>query len=304
MSRADHTHNTLTWIDIVSPDEDDVASLAKDFDIHRAITDELLLATRKSRIDVYDDHLYVILHFPTLTEHGNNVVQEVDFILGKDFLITARYGEVAALSAFAHLFETETLPPSIASGTHAGFLFYFLIKELYRSVEASLEEIEVHLEKIEAHIFSGHEREMVHKLSFYGRDLTDFDKTIGYHKEVLHSLANVGTRFFGEPFAFYFARLESEYARLHHQLESDHAYFAELRETNNSLLSTKQNEVMKTLTIMAFVTFPLTLVASLFGMNTIKTPIVGHPFDFWIIVGLMAILSCIMFIYFKHKEWL
>jgi len=303
MARTNHTYKKLTWVDLSNPTREDVASLVDDYDINGTIAEELLLATRKSRIDVYDDHMYVILHFPAL-KNGTNVVEEVDFIIGKDFLVTARYDDVEAITAFARLFETESLPPSLAGSTHAGFLFYFLLKELYRSVEKSLEEIEVHLEKIESHIFNGQERDMVRRLSLYGRDLTDFNKTIGYHKDVLRSLVAVGPRFFGEPFAFYLSRLESEYARLHHQLESDRAYFAELRETNNSLLTTKQNEVMKTLTIMAFVTFPLTLVASIFGMNTDRIPLVGHPYDFWIIIGIMAVLSCIMFIYFKHKEWL
>ncbi len=303
MARTDRKHKKLTWVDISNPTKEDAASLIHDFGINPAIAEELLLATRKSRIDAYDDHMYVILHFPTL-KNGENVAEEVDFIIGKDFLVTARYSDVRAFSLFAHLFETETLPPSLSGGAHAGFLFYFLIKELYRSVEQSLEEIEVRLEKIETNIFNGREREMVHKLSLYGRDLADFDKTVGYHRDVLHSLALVGPRFFGEPFSFYLSRLESEFVRLNHQLQSDRAYFAELRETNNSLLSTKQNEVMKTLTIMAFVTFPLTLVAAIFGMNTIKTPLIGHPYDFWIIIGIMGVLSCIMFVYFKHKEWL
>jgi magnesium transporter len=79
---------------------------------------------------------------------------------------------------------------------------------------------------------------------------------------------------------------------------------SELRETNNSLLSTKQNEVMKIFTILAFVTFPLSLVASIFGMNTKYIPIVGHQYDFWIVMGMMTFATILMFIYFKYKRWI
>ena len=79
---------------------------------------------------------------------------------------------------------------------------------------------------------------------------------------------------------------------------------AELREINNSLVSTKQNEVMKILTIMAFVTFPLSLLASIFGMNTVYLPIVGHSLDFWIIIGIMAGATICFFAFFKHNRWL
>ena len=62
--------------------------------------------------------------------------------------------------------------------------------------------------------------------------------------------------------------------------------------------------VMKTLTIMALVTFPLSLIAAIFGMNTRILPIVGKPNDFWIIMGIMLILKFVMFIYFKIRRML
>jgi magnesium transporter len=83
------------------------------------------------------------------------------------------------------------------------------------------------------------------------------------------------------------------------EMESLH----ELRETNNSLLTTKQNETMKVFTILAFVTLPLSLIASIFEMNTRYTPIIGLPFDFWIIIGGMAVMSIAMFSFFKFKKW-
>jgi len=61
---------------------------------------------------------------------------------------------------------------------------------------------------------------------------------------------------------------------------------------------------MKTLTIMAFVTFPLTLISSVFGMNTTYLPIVGVHGDFWIILGFMCTLAIVFFSYFKYKKWL
>jgi magnesium transporter len=78
----------------------------------------------------------------------------------------------------------------------------------------------------------------------------------------------------------------------------------ELRETNNSLLSTKQNETMKTLTVLTFLFLPLSFVAGLFGMNTMNNPIVGNQFDFWIILAIMAFLGMVSLLYFKRKDWL
>ena len=78
----------------------------------------------------------------------------------------------------------------------------------------------------------------------------------------------------------------------------------ELRETNNSILTTKQNEIMKTLTILAFIVVPLATLSQIFGMNVTHTPLVGLPYDFWIIIGIMLGLALAMFGYFKYKKWI
>ena len=61
---------------------------------------------------------------------------------------------------------------------------------------------------------------------------------------------------------------------------------------------------MKILTIMAFVTFPLSLIASIFGMNTSTLPVVGYEYDFWVIIGGMFMFTVIFFAFFKYKKWL
>ena len=70
------------------------------------------------------------------------------------------------------------------------------------------------------------------------------------------------------------------------------------------MLTTKQNETIKTLTIMAFITFPLTLFSSMFGMNTEGTPIIGHQYDFWIIIAVMCTVAVFFFAFFKYKKWM
>jgi magnesium transporter len=87
-------------------------------------------------------------------------------------------------------------------------------------------------------------------------------------------------------------------------MNSSRASLLELRETNNSLLTTKQNELMKTFTIMAFLMLPLSLIAGVFGMNAEHMPIIGNAFDFWIVLGCMLAVVVVFFAFFKYKRWL
>ncbi|QQR82603.1 magnesium transporter CorA family protein [Candidatus Campbellbacteria bacterium] len=306
MTLTTHTHKKLTWIDVVSPTRDDVATLIEHYHIPALVGAELLVSTRRSHSDMYDSCAYIVLHFPK-KEHNDNgkSLHEIDFIIMPDVLITARYTSDTSLQEFKELFDTNNATAtSLSEIRDVGSLVHTMIEKLYLSFEYDLERIGKSLERIEEKIFADQEKKVVHSLSLLGRELADFKKALGYHEEAFEEIATSGQTLLGESFNRHIRSSIGDYRRIRHQLEGEESFFNELRETNNSLLSIKQNEVIKTLTVMAFITFPLTLVAGIFGMNTIHAPFVGSTYDFWIIIVLMAILSISMYSFFKHKRWL
>src|SRR3989338_7438996 len=179
-----------------------------------------------------------------------------------------------------------------------------MLKKLYRAVEHELEYVRHDLKLVEDHVFAGDEVHMVAAISRTSRDLLNLRQTIEPHREVLRDLEEGGVVFWGEGFRPFLRTLSNEYYRVHKHIMRSTEFLHELRETNNSLLTTKQNETMRMLTIMALFTFPLALIAAVLGMDTKYNPILGRPNDFWIIVGIMASFACLMFWYFKHKRWL
>lgn len=300
-----YEQGSLTWIDLISPTQAEVRQLMQEFGLHPLVAQELLVPSIKSKGDRYDDHLYLVLNFPAL--HGGRerrADQEIDFIIGKRFFITARYENINPLHSFSRAFEAETLLGRTRrelSGTH---LFASMMKSLYHGLILECDVMQERLMEIEERIFSGDERSMVARISHVGRSMHNFKQTLSPHREILQSLELPGEKMFGREFVYYLHSVMGEEARVGRTLEHLRESLFELRETNNSLLSTKQNEIMKTLTIMAFVTFPLTLVSSIFGMNTTWLPIVGMPGDFWIILSIMFVMAVGFFMYFKRKGWL
>ena len=145
---------------------------------------------------------------------------------------------------------------------------------------------------------------LVRKISHLRRDILDFRRILNPHKEVFSSLEYTGRKFFGPEFLHYFNNLVGEYYKVWNILESNKETIGSLQETNDSLLSNRTNDIMKFLTIMAFVTFPLAIFTSMFGMNTEHMPIVGLPGDFWIIMAIMLAAMVAMFSFFKHKRWM
>lgn len=299
------TYRDITWVDLESPTDGELYDIIDEFSVIPPVAQELKTPSLKPKVDLYKDFIYLILHFPAFKHsHISGSNQEVDFIIGDKFLITVHYDTIDPIHKFSKEFEVESILEKHDLGNHAGFIFFHLIKKLYRSLEHELEYVASELDEIEDAIFIGKEKEVVKFISEVSRDLLNFKQATGSHQEVLNSLEMVSKKFFGGDFDYFIKDIMSEYYKVDKTIGNHRESLLELRDTNNSLLSTKQNETMKVLSILAFVTFPLSLVASIFGMNTAYLPIVGGNNDFWTIIGIMGILTLLFFFYFRHKEWL
>lgn len=300
-----YEHQNITWIDLESPTKEEVHEIMKEYDIHPQVADELLLPSVKPKVEMYEDFIYLILQFPAFKHtHISQQNQEVDFIIGKNFLITTHYDTIDSLHKFSKMFEVHSVLHKDGSEHEIGFLFFHMITKLYGALEHELEYMRDSLREIEDNVFKGKEKEMVLELSSVSRDLLNFKQALSLHKDIIELFETSGKKFFGEDFSKQLASLVRERNKVLYSLEINMNFLTELRETNNSLLFTKQNEVMKTLTVLAFIIFPLSLVAGVFGMNTKFMPIVGSDNDFWIIIGVMLLTTLLMFAYFKYKKWL
>ncbi len=298
-----HYKDTV-WVDITQPTEDDISTVLSEFHIRPSIANELLSPSVKSRVELHNDYIYLILHFPAFKHsHSFENKQEVDFIVGKNFLITARYDTIDPIDKFAKIVEVNTILDRGIEENCTAVIFFGILQEIYQSLVHELEYIESWLGNIEQGIFAGEEKEMVYSISEVSRNLLNFKKATDFHAEALESLDVYGGKLFAEHFSYHVRRIKNEYSKITHHIQNNWDSMTELRETNNALLSTKQSEIMKNLTIVSFITLPLSLFAALFGMNTSSTPIVGGSNDFWIILSFMALGAATSLVFFKYKRW-
>lgn len=301
-----YTYKDLIWVDVQSPTQEEVRALMEEFSIHPLAADELLTPTLRPKVDLYSNFIYLILHFPTIShKHDGGHEQEIDFIVGKKFLITTHYDLIDPLHEFSKLFEVNSILEKSNFGDHAGFILFYIMRELYKMLDRELDHINHDFGDIEAKIFSGRERDMVNAISHLNRDLLNFKQILRPHKEVLESFEIAGTKFFGQEFSYYLRTVIGEFYKISTILDGHRETLLELRDTNDSLLTTKTNDIMKTLTVTAFIILPLTFIGQIFGMSITNIPLVNDPNAFWIILGTMGVVGACLFGYFKFfKKWM
>lgn len=301
-----HTRGKTVWVDLECPTEDEIRDVMREFDIDERIHQEISTPTPYPLSIAFPGYSYLILHFPVIGSEDGTRSQEVDFIVGKQFVITARYEVIESLHNLHRILEAEEMLGIPAKTARAGELLERVLGRLYASISEDIERVGSRLERIERDIFSGKEQETVQTISTTGRVLLRFETSLARHKEPLADfLAALATpAFFGMNFEDAAAHIEARRIHAAALVSSYRAVAQELRITNDSLLSASQNQVTKKLTVMAFTALPLTLIASIFGMNTTQMPLVNLPHGFWIILLLMAVAGILLYSYFKIRRWL
>lgn len=299
-----YNYKGLTWIDLESPTQDEIIHIMEEYSIPVIVGGQLHSKTPQSKIDVYPNFIYLVLHFPRLghkKDKGHE--QEIDFIVGNKFIVTVHYEAIESLHEFSKTFEIEAVMEKKIDIDHAGFLFYHLVKSLYTSSRNQLNDINTLLRETEKKVFEGQEKSMVVTISHINRTLLDFRQALRFHKETLTSFELIAKEFFGEKFTFYLSSITAEYSKTQAMLDGHKEILDDLRETNDSLLASKTNETMKILTVITFLISPITVISSVFMMNT-GFVLIENVDQFYFIIGAMVLTSIITFIYFKLKRWI
>lgn len=294
----------IVWADLESPTKDEARELMDEFGISPDIAQDILLPTFKDKIVAHHDYIYLVLHFPAFKHtHSRSHRQEIDFVIGKKFIITNRYESIDAMEKYTKIFEVNSILEKRETTIGPGEIFIEMLRTIYQSLSDELDAINYLLHEIEKNIFSGKEREMVFELSRIGREIINFNHMIAPHGEILEALKGDASKIFGVTFVMELDQVLNEYYKITKLLENITEVMHELRETNNSLLSTKQNEIMKTLTMFTFLALPFTVITGFFSMSTNNIPFINnHLFWYWI-VAFEVIVLLVLTIIAKKSKW-
>jgi magnesium transporter len=303
-----HSYKNVAWIDMISPTEDDIMNVVKRYSLHPLVGEELRSNNTLAKLCVYDEYALIVLTVPTrVNDEGSYKIvdREIDFILGKNFMITSRTNAIDSIEYFAKILDTNNMLGKDEKIEHAGHLFYFLLKRLYQGMIDDIENIKDALVRAESLIFKGNERKMVEVLSTISREVIDFRQTTRIHRDVWDEmLQNFDRSFFGKDFTPYVRSIKDEFNKINELLLNTKELLVDLRETNDSLLNTKQNEIVRILTLASFIFLPLTFIASLFTIPGIDVPMTTERWHWYVILGIMILISVFTIFKFKKMKWM
>jgi magnesium transporter len=300
------TGEGLRWVNIERPSPLEAAWLAEHFNFHPLDLEDVLSRNQRPKIDEYPDYLFIVLHFPVFDRTvGRLNAGELDIFVGPDYLVTIPN---QPLQPVEYLFERcrqkEELRAQLFS-RGSGYLLYRLVDDSFDYCFPMLRKIGNKLDALEDEIFSGRSEEVVRDISNVKQEIINFRKVIRPQRTVLRDLENLKQRFLAPDMdlEIYFDDIGDAHERIWDMLENYKEVVEALEDTNESVLSHRVNDILRVLTAFSVIILPLTLIASLWGMN-VGVPGEGDETAFWIIVAGMGALLVGMLTYFRRRGWL
>jgi magnesium transporter len=294
----------LRWINIERPRPADRAWLEERFEFHALDYEDVFSRNQRPKVDEYDDYLFIVLHFPRYDKDIQRLnAAELDIFVGPDFLITLPN---LPLQPVEWLFERSRTNEEFREHLFSKGSGYLLYKIVDESVDASfpmLQKMGHKLDVIEEDIFEGRTMEVVRDISNVKQEIINFRKIVRPQRATLRDLERIKTRYIPEDLDIYFDDINDASERVWDMLENFKEVAEGLEATNESAISHRVNETVRVLTAISVIVLPLTLIASIWGMN-VHVPGEADTTGFWAVLGFMFAVLVGMLLFFRRRGWL
>jgi magnesium transporter len=300
---AELTSGGLTWVHLDTPTLPEAEQLADRFGWHALDLEDVLSKRQRPKIDEYPEYLFAVLHFPWYDKAIQRLnAAELDVFIARDYLVTLPNVELLPVSRlFARCEEEEQLRTQLFS-RGSGYLLYHVLDDLFDYCFPILDKIGHKLDVIEDEVFEGRSEEVVRDISNVKQEIISYRKIIKPERATLRVLERQVVRFLPEELELYFDDIVDAAERIWDLLDNFKEVVEALEDTNESVISHRQNDVLRILTIISVTMLPLTLLTGIFGMNVLY-PGEGTAGAFWLILAALVVVLTGMVGFFRYKRW-
>lgn len=319
--------NSFKWINIDSPDQETLNSLLTQYQFHPLDIEDCLSKTQLTKIDEYQDYLFIILHLPRyLKDKKYSIPTQVSIFFAKDYLITVHSGELKPINNFFKLCkelieDPDTVPPNITrlnpksrafitADMSTSFLLYRFIYNLVDNLLRMMGKIITNIENIEEKVFD-EKVDAVREVTLLRHDIANLRRIVFPLKRVIHELESKIKRFSDEDLSVYFSDLSDTIDKVWAILEDCKETIEIYKDTDFIISSDRTNKILALLTIVFTYSIPATVIGTFYGMNI---PMPGGGDEPWTFLGkyttliIVVILSALpafgMYWIFKRLKWL
>lgn len=278
-----------------APTPDELEKLRREFGLHPLAIEDVVTRHQRPKIDIYGDHYFLVFYrIGASDEKGEVLLQEVDFFIGRNFLIVTHDSELPLLDEHYARFCRTPGPKSDS------VLLYELLDALVDEYFPFLDDVAERSAEIEDSLFHAFDASQLEKVLELKRDLIRLRRVISPERDVLNVLLRRDPPVIDPAQVVYFQDVYDHLVRVTDSIDTYRELLTGSLEAFLSIQNNRLSEVVQKLTVISVTFLPLTFITGFFGMNFKAFEVLNTPL-FILSLVLMVTVPVVLLRLLKRK---
>jgi len=290
----------IAWTDIEKPVDQEVGVLGEVFGFHPLAIEDCVSKMQRSKVDDYKDYCFIVAH--SLDYDRNTIkltIQELDIFVGHNYIVTFHWEQIGVLTEVKQRIENN--PEIMSHGVD--YVLYLILDALIDKCFPILDHIDDKFLQVENKLMREPGKADVNELSRLKRTLVEMRKILSPHRDMINALIRYEGFLITDQNRLFYLDVYDHVMRIFDFLDTYRELISGSLDIYLTVVSNRMNEIMKTLTVIATIVLPLTLISSIYGMNFRYMPELYWRYGYLWAIGLMLATAFGLIYYFRRKKW-
>lgn len=319
---------SVFWIDLHRPTDDEIHDLQDVFEFHPLCIEDCMSYSNSPKIDEFDDYIFLVTHEPHLVaDTGELEKPEIDFFLGKNYLVSVHHHVSPAIDKTVQRCNAQLLYHQASIYTkgarnrtairdnvmfrNSDFILHAILDVVVDHYMPIVDAWDAEIDHVENRVLaSTTDSPVLQDILRIKRRLASFRRVVSPQRDILSRMLHSESRALSKMSHFYFRDVHDHLIRVNEIIESHRDTMTSLLEAYYSVLSNqmnlnsnKMNFVMQRLTIITTIFMPLSFIAGVYGMNFVNMPELQWTYGYYFALGLMIMVAGYLYLFFREKRW-
>lgn len=295
------TENSVLWVDMLKPTDEESYVLTHDFKFHPLAIEDVISEKSGPKIDDYNRYLFMVFNIVDYVGREEGLrISELDFFLSQRVLVTVHYDEHRI---FDYLYSRVQRGDQVIS-KGCDYIFHAIIDAVVDNYNTTLDIFEYELDQIEEEVLGSFDEDTLKSVFTLGRDIVQLKRIVRPQREVISRLSRQHFDLVSANLTAYFSDIHDHLVRVNELADAQREILNSSLVVYYSSISTTTNEIIKVLTLLMAIFIPPTFLVGLWGMNFSNMPELDMKFGYFISLGVILVIMLGMTLFFRKKKWL
>ncbi len=291
----------FVWVGMHEPSEDEIADVARTFDLHPLAVEDAVTAHQRPKLERYGHTLFLVLKTLWYVDEDDAVeTGEIALFIGHDFVVSVRHGQGNEL----HSARTDLEAGHQALSHGPGGVVYAVMDRVVDEYTAVVEELMVDVDEIETSVFSDQRTNDSARIYVLKREIAEVRRAVLPLREPLNRFVAGSVHGVRAEAAPFFRDVADHLARAAETVDSLDALLSTAFDAHLAQISVQQNDDMRKISAGAALIVVPTLIAGVYGMNFEHMPELGWTYGYPFAIVLMVAAAGGLWVLFKRSGWL